>query len=152
MPEARIASVAVPAKRSFNTTESGVDDFKAKPQRKSEGDISSLIPKSAGNGPLMIKKEGTITQFLSLLVLWNVLSTDRQLFMSENMFFALQIINVQQQSPMQRTLLPIPSPLFQMESCQYPKSRYRQRMRLRLSFPQCRPQSFGDCFYRISGR
>lgn len=72
MPEARIASVAVPAKRPFSTTESGVDEsvpLKAKPQKKSQEDISSFFQKGVGNGPLVIRKEGTITRFLSLLVL-----------------------------------------------------------------------------------
>lgn len=72
MPEARIARVAVPAKRPFNTTESGVDEsepFKAKTQKKSEGQISSFIQKKAGHGSLVNKKEGTTTQFLSSLVL-----------------------------------------------------------------------------------
>lgn len=72
MPEARIASVAVPTKRPFNTTESGVDDcgpFKAKNQKKNGGDSSSIIQNRADNGQLVIKKKGTITQFLSLLVL-----------------------------------------------------------------------------------
>lgn len=72
MPDARIASVAVPAKRPFTTTESGVDEcgpLKAKTQKKCEEGISSFIQKRAGNGPLVIKREGTITRFLSLLVL-----------------------------------------------------------------------------------
>lgn len=71
MPEARIASVAVPAKRPFNT-EPSVDDsepFKAKTQKKNGGDSSSFTQNRADNGPLVIKKKGTITQFLSILVL-----------------------------------------------------------------------------------
>lgn len=72
MPEARIASVAVPAKRHFNTTEPGVDEsepFKAKTQKKNGGDSSFFPQNKAENGPLLTKKKGTITQFLSILVL-----------------------------------------------------------------------------------
>ena len=72
MPEVRIASVTVPAKRPFNTTESGVDEsgpLKAKPQKKYEEGISSFIQKRVASGPLVIRNEGTITRFLSLLVL-----------------------------------------------------------------------------------
>lgn len=156
MPEARIASVAVPAKRPFNNTESGVDEnvpFKAKNQKKNGGDNFSFLQNRAENGPLVIKKKGTLTQFLSFLVLWFVLSTDRPLFMSQNILYALKIINFQQQNPMKRSVLPISRPLYQMESCLYPPNiRYWKRSRLRLSFLQCRQESFGDCFYKISGR
>ncbi len=72
MPEARIASVAVPAKRPFNTAEPSVDEsepFKAKTQKKNGGDSSSFTQNRADNGPLVIKKKGTIAQFLSILVL-----------------------------------------------------------------------------------
>lgn len=70
MPEARIDSVTVPAKRPLNT-ESGVDEsgpFKAKTQKKNGGYSSSFIQNRADNRPLVIKKKGTFTQFLSLLV------------------------------------------------------------------------------------
>lgn len=156
MPEARIASVNVPAKRLFNTTEPGVDEsepFKAKTQKRNGGDSSSFPQNRAENGPLVTKKKGTITQFLSILVLCYILSTDRTLFMSQNIFYALQIINFQQQSPMTRTLLPISRELYQIESCLYPPNiRYWKGSRLRLSFLQCRQESFGDFFYRTLGR
>lgn len=64
MPEVRIASVAVPAKRPFNTTEPGVDEsgpINAKPQKKYEEGISTFVRKRVANGPLVIRKEGTIT-------------------------------------------------------------------------------------------
>lgn len=116
MPEARIASVAVPAKRHFNITEPGVDEsepFKAKTQKKNGGDSSSFSQNRA-------EKKGTITHFLSILFLSYIPSPDGTLFMSQNIFYASQIINFQQQSPMTRTLLPISRSLYQMESCLYP--------------------------------
>lgn len=123
MPEARIASVAVPAKRPFNITEPGVDEsepFKAKNQKKNGGDSSPFSQNRAENGAVVTKKKGTITHFLSILVLSYIPSIDGTLFMSQNIFYALQIINLQQQSPMTRTLLPISRLLYQMESCLYP--------------------------------
>lgn len=72
MPEARIASVTVPAKRPFNITEPGVNEsepFKAKTQKKNGRDSSSFSQSRAENGSVVTKKKGTIRHFLNILVL-----------------------------------------------------------------------------------
>lgn len=124
MPEALIASVTVPAKRPFNITEPGVNEsepFKAKIQKKNGGDSSSFSQNRAENGPVVTNKKGTITtHFPSILVLSYIPSTDGKPFMSQNIFYALQFVNFQQQSSMTRTLLPISRSLYQMESCLHP--------------------------------